>query len=163
MSKKIRMAIAVTSMLVSAIMFAAIAAEEVTVTTLLRVKNGQYDQQKNVANLKVDQGGNTMSASIQNIQTGAWEVISISADVTTNGYAFFRNLSDRTNNYIDVGTGALSTNTGGAVVTNFSAFMRLGAKQTALMPLHITNLVYARAFSTNASTGLPLENWINQE
>ena len=136
------------------------AADEITVTTLLRVSNGDYDQTKNVSQFMADQSGRSMTAQIQSIGTGSWEQITIGADVSSNGYAFFRNITTNTDRFIDLATVFRHTST-----TGFVALARLQASTPMVLNLHPTNAIFARAFGTNDAviTGVNLEYWVNEE
>ena len=135
---------------------AAIAADEITVTTYMKVDNGYYQFTKNIPGLKVDQLGDSMQASIQSIQTGAWEQVVISnADLATNGYSFFRCTDTNTDRWIDVGN---------KIGGNYVANQRYYAGDVAVIPLHPTNTVWATAGSTytGAVAGVNLEFWNNE-
>ena len=132
---------------------AAFAADEITITTYLAVKNGAFEYMKNISQLRRDQATLGSSMNVQSIQTNAAELIVIAADVATNGYSFFRNVTTNTDRVIDVGI----------TDTNFTAMMRLEAGDVALLRLHPTEALYAQAVrvsGTNAITGVDLENWI---
>ena len=149
-----------------ALITVAYAANEITVTTYLRVNNGAFDQQKNVANLKIDQLGRSMTAQIQNIGTSEWEVVVIGTDVSTNGVGFFRNISTNTDRWVEIGTRAVFTNADATAITNYVGFMRIRASEPALMRLDPTNAIYARAYGTNSidlTAGVNLEYFINED
>jgi hypothetical protein len=139
------------------------AANEITVSTGLTVDNGSFKQVKTVSNLRLDQSNSSMSAGIQSIQTGVWEQLIIAADVATNGWAFMRALHTDAGEFIWIGTGALWTNDAGTIFTNYHAFMQLEASEPVQGRLNGTNPVYAMSVSTQASTGLDLEFFINED
>lgn len=131
------------------------ASDEGIVTVLLKFKNGNLQFQRNVSNFKFDQTGNSLDWHVQNIGTNAHEVITISVDVATNGYSFWRNDTTNANYYVDVGVQGATT--------NFIAFMRLEPGYIAVLPLHPTNLLYAVGSSeTNATDGMELEILIGE-
>jgi len=142
------------------------AADEITLTQYLRVKNGVFDQTKNVAQLKVDQLGKSMTAQIQVITSNNWQLVYVGPDVATNGYAFFRNNTTNVDRWIEVANRAIFTNSDATAITNYCSFMRLRASEPQMMRLHPTNALYARAYGTNdiaISAGLNLEYWINED
>lgn len=134
------------------------AADEITVNTYLKVKNGYFEYIKNVNQLKRDQTGTGSSMAVQNIQTNTHELLVIAADAPTNGYAFFRNVTDNTDYAIDVG----GQDTSGT----FIAVMRLEGGDIGLCRLHPTTPLYALGVDlsgTNILAGVDLEYWINED
>jgi len=139
---------------------AVMAADEVTVTQILRVRNGDYDQSKNISQFRADQIGRSMTAQIQSIQTGAWEQVTIGADVSTNGWSYFRNITTNTDRWIELACKFASTND-----TGYVAIVRLDASYPAMFNMHPTNTLWARAYGTNgiSITGVNLEYWVNEQ
>lgn len=115
---------------------AAWAADEIQVTTILKVANGSFSLQRTVQNYLVTQAGKAADLGIQSISTNA-TVLNV-ANVATPRYAFFRNLS--TSNI----TVTLTVN--------------LRKNDVALLPLNSTNVT-----ATAVVQGSNLEYWINAE
>lgn len=117
----------------------AIAANEVTVQTFLKIKNGAYDVQRTV-NMLDSQTTSSADQGIMNA-TPAATAIPIS-NVTTPKWSYLRNLSTNTAQYIDV-----------------TCTVRLYGNDVAVMPLANTNIqATAQAGTTNK-----LEYWINEK
>jgi len=110
-------------------------ANEITVSALLKIDKNFLKDQKNVSNLKVTQTGDGAVGGVQNVGTSA-EAIAL-GDVSTPGYAFFRNLDDT--NYIQVGQ-----DVGGG---GFEEFFRLLSGEVALMRIDLaaTGVLQAKA------------------
>lgn len=107
---------------------------EISVTVNARVRNGYLDVSFSPGALLFDQNSAIASGGVQSIGTSTnCEFIAL-GDVSTAGYAWFRNLD--TTNYVEIGTG-----TG----TSFVASMRLKPGNVALCPLHPTNAPSAKA------------------
>jgi len=132
------------------------AADEITINEYIKVANGEFDLTRNVNQYKVSQYGRSADYHIQSIASSVWEEVSVIADVSSNGYSFFRNLETNRAFYIDIGVRDVV-----GAVTNRKAFMRLYGSDVALLPLHVTNTLWAQAFTTNAE-GSSLEVWINE-
>jgi hypothetical protein len=139
-----------TAMLLGVLAIVAQAADEITVTSLLKVDNGEFTLERRIQNQKIDQTGSSMSYNIQTIGTGTHEQITIIADVATNGVSYFRNITTNTNTTVDIGTA-----TGGV----FCAFIRLKATEIAIMRLHPTNNIYSRA----NGGAVQIEAWVNED
>lgn len=106
---------------------------EITVNVSLGVKNGFLSQSLNPGTVLVNMTGTTAAGGAQEIGTSTnAEAISMN-DVSSAGYAFFRNTD--TTNYVDIGSG-----TG----TNFAAVVRLKAGEAGVFRLG-TNAPTARA------------------
>ena len=106
---------------------------EITVNVSLGVKNGFLSQSLNPGTILVTMTGTTATGGAQEIGTSTnAEAISMN-DVSSAGYAFFRNTD--TTNYLDIGSG-----TG----TNFAAVVRLKAGEAGVFRLG-TNAPTARA------------------
>jgi hypothetical protein len=113
-----------------------VASNEVTTSVFLRVKNGNYDVQRSVANTLDDQ---TTSSADQGILTCPPTATAIPiVNVVTPKWTYLRMLG--TNNYIDV-----------------TCTLRLYAGDTALLPLANTNIQATAA----AGTTNKLEYWVN--
>jgi hypothetical protein len=67
-------------------------ANEITISTGMRLNNGFLQYARRVASLQVDQIGEGLSSGVQIVGSSTHEQITISSDITTNGYAFLRNL-----------------------------------------------------------------------
>lgn len=135
--------------LVGAALFAALAANEITVTAYLDVDNGSFDLTRNVSQLQIDQTGNYMGYGVigVNTTTNPATQIVLPTNVVTAGYAFFRNVGTA-NQAVFIASGASAT-------TN--ALLRLDTNQVAIAPLASTSVV---AWTTNGTTFL--EYWINE-
>lgn len=106
---------------------------EITVNVSLGVKNGFLSQSLTPGTILVTMTGTTATGGAQDIGTSTnAETISMN-DVSSAGYAFFRNTD--TTNYLDIGSG-----TG----TNFAAVVRLKAGEAGVFRLG-TNSPTARA------------------
>jgi len=126
------------SMIVCALLAGGIyAANEISVTTSIKVSKGNYDLSRSVGGNQIDMSGVNVSSLIQDIGTGAHELIVVATDVTTNGYAYCRMLTTNATYYVDIGPQGAST--------NLLPFIRLYAGETAVFRLHPTNAVYAQA------------------
>lgn len=116
-------------------------ADEITASTLLKIKNGNLDLTRNVNALQIDQAGDSMDYHIQSIGTNS-EPVTVIADVASNGVCFFRNLDTTAGRFVDI------------VIT-----MRLKAGEAALLRVHPTNTISATASSGSVN----LETWINED
>lgn len=126
----------------------------VSIDLFLRVENGNFDYTRSVSGFQVNQVGTSSDLHVQEIGTNTHELITIVSDVSTNGYSFFRNITTNANRYIDVGV--QDTN------STFIPFMRLLPNEPAILPLHITNSIYAIG-NSNTNGGLAnLEFWVNE-
>ena len=112
-------------------------AKEVTVSVSLRVNNGNADESFSVAGVQVDQTTQGSDGAIIQIGT-AVETISL-GDVTTAGYAGFRNLSTATSGTAYIALGAY-------VGTNLHEFMSLRRGQPAVLPLVSNVTIGAKAY-----------------
>jgi hypothetical protein len=119
---------------------AVMAADEITIQATMRVRNGDFELQRSVGSLSVDQTGRGMAYGIQAISTNTNTLV-VSSDVVTGGYSWFRN----------VGTNAVTV----------QVYMRLNPSDIALLPVASTNIT-AYTSGTNSETTF-LEYWINQE
>jgi hypothetical protein len=107
--------------------------KEITVNLKVDVKNGFLAQSFSPGTVLVDMSGTTATGGVQDIGTSTnAEALSMS-DVSSAGWAWFRNCD--TTNYVDIGSG-----TG----TNFAPVIRLKAGEVAALRL-ATNAPTARA------------------
>lgn len=114
-------------------------ANEVNVALSLRVKNGNSDESFFASGLQFDQGVQGSAGGILQIGT-AVETITL-GDVTTAGYAAFRNLSTAT-----AGTAYIAI--GHYDGTNLHEVMHLRRGQPAVAPLRSTITLGARSYGT---------------
>ena len=105
-------------------------ANEITLNLSLAVRKGFLVHREDPGPITVDLVGNNATGGVQNIGTTG-EALSVT-DLSTAGYAFFRNLGPT--NYVDLGTGT----------TTFVAFARLKAGEVSIVRLG-TNAPTARA------------------
>ena len=128
-----------------------IAADEITVTGLLKVDNGSFNLTRTVQNLRITQTGTSMDYHIQSIATGTAEQITIIADVSTNGYTWMRNISTNTDRVVQIGV----TNGG-----TFAPVIQLEANDFALYRLTPSVNLYALSVGGGA---VNLETWVNED
>lgn len=112
-------------------------ADEVNVSVSLRVKNGNADETFFASGLQFDQTTQGSSGGIVQIGT-AVETISL-GDVTTAGYAAFRNLSTATSGTAYIAIGHYDG-------TNLHEVIHLRRGQPALAPLRSTITLAAKAY-----------------
>lgn len=112
-------------------------ANEVNVSLTLRVQNGNHDESFQAAGARFDQTIQGSAGGIVNIGT-ATETLSL-GDVTTAGYAAFRNLSTATSGTAYIAIGAMSG-------TNLMEFAALRRGQPAVAPLVSNVVVGAKAY-----------------
>jgi len=124
-------------MLVGLVATLVMGADEIKVTAMLKVDNGNFALQRNVANQPYTQTNAASSYNIQNVGTSEQEQVSITSDVLTNGWTWLRNITTNANRYVDIGAQDVNT--------NFLAIMRIQAGEFGVFRLHPTNAVFARA------------------
>ena len=112
-------------------------ANEVNVALSLRVKNGNADESFAVSGAQFNQTTQGSVGGIVQIGT-AVETIA-RGDVTSAGYAAFRNLSTATSGTAYIALGAY-------VGTNLHEFVSLRRGQPAVLPLNPTVTVAAKAY-----------------
>lgn len=112
-------------------------AKEITVNCSLSVNNGNYSESFSSGSPQFDQTTQLAAAGIVEVGT-AVETISL-GEITTAGYAVFRNLSTAT-----AGTAYIAL--GAYVGTNLHEFVSLRRGQPALIPLSSGVTVAARAY-----------------
>jgi len=113
------------------------ASDEITVTGLLKADNGSFQSQRNVSNARFDQTTQGFESHIQSIGTNAHELITINADVATNGSFWVKNITTNTAYKVSVGVQDVNT--------NFIGFLELEADQFTVGWLTPTNPIYAKA------------------
>ena len=104
-------------------------ANEIKASLSLSVDNGSYSERFSASGLQSDQATQLGIGGVVTIGT-AVQTLSI-GDITTAGYATFRNLNSQTSGTHYVSMGAY-------VGTNLHAFARLGRNMAALVPLDPT-------------------------
>jgi hypothetical protein len=139
------------AVLIGMLAFAVFAADEISLTTFLKVNNGEFQLERRISNQKIDQANNSMSYNIQSIGTSTHEQISIIVDVVTNGISYFRNITTNTDRTVDIGR----QGTSGV----FYAFARLKATEVAVLRLHPTNTIFAKA----NGGAVQIEAWIIED
>lgn len=146
--------IALFAFLASMLATKALAEGEIIINSYMKVDKDDYDQLINVQGYTTDMLGDSMAQGIQAIQTNTHEQIIIPADVATNGYSWFRNVTTNRDRWVDLGVQDAST--------NFIAMIRLNGSDIAgPLPLHPTNNIYARGGSTTSGvSGINLQFWI---
>ena len=113
-------------------------AQEISVTTVLGVDQGNFKYERRIQNYKADKTGDGSSMGVQAATTNS-AVLTLHPDVLTAGYSIFRNLS--TNNSITLTVNIL-------LKTNDVALFRPAS----------TNILI------NSAAGTPnLEFWVNEE
>lgn len=114
-------------------------ANEVTVSVALSVNNGNYAESFQASGLRYDQTTQLASSGITNVGTA---VVSVSlGEITTAGYAAFRNLSTATSGTAYIALGAYDG-------TTLHEFVHLRRGQPAVLPLDNNVTVGARAYGT---------------
>ncbi len=118
-------------------------ANEISAALSLSVSNGAYEDRFSASSAKADQSAQlgvggvvTIGTSVQTLSLG---------DVTTAGYAAFRNLNTQTSgtHYVTIGA---------YVGTNLHAFARLERNMSAVVPLHPTITIGVQAASSTTYT-----------
>lgn len=125
-------------------------ANEVNVALSLRVKNGNADESFSVSGAQFDQGTQGSVGGIVQIGTST-ETIAL-GDVSSAGYAAFRNLSTATAGTAYIAIGSYDG-------TNIQELVALRRGQPALLPLRANVTVAAKAYGT----ALPLRYVIFSE
>lgn len=114
-------------------------ANEVSVSMSLRVKNGNADETFSASGAQFNQSAQGSAGGIVSIGT-AVETITL-GDVTTAGYAAFRNLSTATAGTAYIAIGKYDG-------TNLHEFLQLRRGQPAVCPLVSSVTVGAKAYGT---------------
>lgn len=99
-------------------------ANEITLNLKVSVLKGYLSHTENPGTQSVTMNGSNASGGVQAIGTSG-EALGVT-DVTTPGYAFFRNTD--TTNYVELGTGT----------TTFVSFAKLKAGESAILRLGTT-------------------------
>lgn len=113
------------------------AADEIQQNCQLNVRNGDFELERKPGTINITQQNQGASDVIQSIGTGSHEAVTIAADITTNGIAWFRNLTTNTDYYVEIGV----QDTG----STFIAFARLYTSEICFTRVHPTNTLYAKA------------------
>ena len=111
-------------------------ANEISVNLTLAVRNGNYDDSMSASG-RFDQGTNLAAAAVIDVGTNV-ETITL-GEVTTAGYAAFRNLSTATSGTAYIALGAY-------VGTNLHELVHLRRGQPGLFPLAGSVTVGAKAY-----------------
>lgn len=137
MNKRDKIGLALVAVVFAAVI-GVIAANDININTTFKVTDGYWDYTRTIAST------HSITAQAPNVAGGTilvssnWTLVTV-GNVTTNGWAWFRNLA--TNGpYCQIGV----TNAGTTVV----AFARLEIGETALMKLEDAGVYYARANPT---------------
>lgn len=117
-------------------------ANEITLSLSLVVKNGNYDE--SVADsARVDQTTQRAASGVVVVGSNAVQTIAL-GDVTTAGYASFRNLSTATSGTAYIALGKYDG-------TNLHEFVQLRRGQPAMLPLIGSVSVGAKSYGTPAN------------
>ena len=119
-------------------LLATLADNEVKVTAMLRVDNGNFSLQRAVQNYAVNQTGKSSDYGIQTITTST-NLLNIYNVTGQPHYAFFRNLHTNQNIYV-------------------TFTMLLLSNDVAVVPVATTNI---SAYVTGTNGNAQLEYWIN--
>lgn len=119
-------------------------ANEISLSIDFSASKGSYDFRFRPGTLRVDLTNALDSGQVQVIGT-AWEVVTVSPDIATAGYAIFRNVNTGAQ-YVDVATGSTSSP---------AEFTRLRTGEIAVLPLAGTTLA-ARAQTSASTATVPL-------
>jgi hypothetical protein len=117
-------------------------ANEINLAMSLRVRNGNADESFSVSGAQFNQSTQGSVGGIVQIGTNV-ETLSL-GDVTTAGYAAFRNLSTATAGTAYIALGAYDG-------TNIQEFVHLRRGQPALLPLRSDVTVAAKSYGTASS------------
>jgi hypothetical protein len=130
-------------------------ADEISSVGEIVVKKGNLVVTRKSGTIKSDMSGDAISDNVQSIQSNAWELLTITAGVNTNGRCYAQCLETNVLHYVDVA--ALLT-VGG---TNYyQPLMRLkGGNEPNVLRLHPTNTYYATA-STTWTNAAVTDFWI---
>lgn len=115
-------------------------ANEITVSVALNVNNGLYSESFQASGVRVDQTTQRAAAGITNVVTSAVAVINL-GQVSTAGYAAFRNLSTATSGTAYIALGAYDG-------TTLHEFAHLRRGQPALLPLDRDVVVGAKSYGS---------------
>ncbi len=133
---------------------ALVASDEITLNAYMNVLKGNFDLTRQVTGGKITMNGNNIDYHIQTIPTSDWSVVTVIADVKTNGYSWIRNLTTNATRYVEIGYRYAD-----ASVTNYGAVLRFYAGEFG-MARFTTNPIQARAYGGGS---VDLEVWINSD
>ena len=102
-------------------------ANEIAVSLSLRADKGNFSEQANFANIRIDQAAIGGAAGVVTVSTSAAQTIAF-GDVTTAGYVAVRNLSTATSGTAYISIGSLSG-------TNLTEVVRLRRGNPAVFPI----------------------------
>jgi hypothetical protein len=117
-------------------------ANEITLSLSLAVRNGNYDESVSDST-RVDQTTQRAASGVVVVGSNAVQTIAL-GDVTTAGYASFRNLSTATSGTAYIALGKYDG-------TNLHEFVQLRRGQPAMLPLIGNVSVGARSYGTPAN------------
>jgi hypothetical protein len=117
-------------------------ANEITLSLSLAVRNGNYDESVSDST-RVDQTTQRAASGVVVVGSNAVQTIAL-GDVTTAGYAAFRNLSTATSGTAYIALGKYDG-------TNLHEFVQLRRGQPAMLPLIGNVSVGARSYGTPAN------------
>ena len=107
-------------------------ANEITIQLVMSVQNGNFRFNYRPGTLQVDQTNGRVSGGVQTIGTSS-ETVTVSSDLTSEGYAVFRNLD--TTNFITIGPDS----------TGQVDFVKLLAGEFAVIPIKPSITIKATA------------------
>lgn len=122
--------------------------DAIRLTATLRVENGNFKLERDPGAIDIDQNNQGADYHIQNIGFAAHEAITVSADVTTLGVSYLRNLDST--NYVEIGVD---------VAASFYPLLRLNAGEG--YPLRFAQGITMYAQANTAA--VDLEIWINED
>jgi hypothetical protein len=127
-------------------------ANEIQVSVSLRADKGNFSEQANFANIRIDQNAIGAAAGVVTVSTSAAQAIAF-GDVTTAGYAAVRNLSTATSGTAYISIGSLAG-------TNLTEVVRLRRGNPAVFPIKPDLVLGAQA---NAAAPVQLQYVILSE
>jgi len=127
-------------------------ANEIAVSMSLRVANGNFSEDANFSNIRIDQAAVGAASGVVTVSTSAAQAIAF-GDVTTAGYAAVRNLSTATSGTAYISIGSLSG-------TNLTEVVRLRRGNPAVFPIRPNITLGAQA---NAAAPVQLQYVILSE
>jgi len=127
-------------------------ANEISVGVTLRADNGNFSESVSYSGIRIDQAAVGAAAGVVTVSTSAAQTIAF-GDVTTAGYAAFRNLSTATGGTAYISVGSLSG-------TNLTEVVRLRRGNPAVFPLRPNITLGAQA---NAAAPVQLQYVILSE
>jgi hypothetical protein len=127
-------------------------ANEIAVSLSLRADKGNFSEQANFANIRIDQAAVGAAAGVVTVSTSAAQTIAF-GDVSTAGYVAVRNLSTATSGTAYISVGSLSG-------TNLTEVVRLRRGNPAVFPIKPDLVMGAQA---NAAAPVQLQYVILSE